>query len=488
VGRGRDAAAVELEALGGAALTEVSEELARSGGATAPGSHTLAAITRGAPGHLEHLLHYLQEGGTIGDGLSTVADLIAARTSLLPRRPLELAQTIAVFGIEVDRAMLTRAVEVGPRDLDAELTVLTARQLVVDSHGVVSFTSGLVRDIVYDATPADVRRHLHGVAAELLAQVSNDPAVLGHHHDLAGNLEQAADHLVRAGDRASHYLDDVGAGSLYQRALVAARSILYSGDEERDIHRFASVSVKLADALCASGQLGLARGVLAEAQPWIRGQPRLEAMIARSAAHLAAADDDYPAATAHLRRAIGLAIPTGDGTLIAEMYLELAAVLTRGGDAELARRELEEGVDLVTLGEGMAAPGGPPELWRMLVRLAQLHSGAGDPARALAIGEHALGHARRVGSRLGSARIQVILASECDRLGDVERAKRYREIAIDELRELGDRRSTAELILTLVAPTRTLLRIQPAVLHEARTLAREVGWTEGVNPNLADGS
>jgi hypothetical protein len=292
---------------------------------------------------------------------------------------------------------------------------------------------------------------------------------------------------MRAGDRAAHYLDDEGACALYQRALVAARSVLYSGDEEQDTQRYTLLSVKLADALCASGQLGLARGVLDETRPWAAGMPRLEAMLARAGAHLSIGDEDLSGATDQVRKAIGHAIASGDGTLIADLYLDLAAILTRGGDADSARRELEEGVDLVTLGEGMTATGGPPELWRMLSRLSQLASGAGDHARAVFIGEHALTHARRVASRLGSARIQVMLAAECEKLGQPEQASLYREAAIEELRALGDRRTTAELILSVVAPTRTLLRVTAPRLHEARTLAAEVGWTEGANANLAEG-
>ena len=41
------------------------------------------------------------------------------------------------------------------------------------------------------------------------------------------------------------------------------------------------------------------------------------------------------------------------------------------------------------------------------------------------------------------------------------------------------RRGTAELLLYGTSPGRTLMRISPEVLSEARELAREVGWTEG---------
>ncbi|MGH7338459.1 MAG: hypothetical protein ACREI7_12830, partial [Myxococcota bacterium] len=212
-GQWRAGTQITLEPLDGEALASVAAELSRTGIGAPPRAHTLAALTRGLLGHLEHVVRYLHEGGSLGDGLVTLADLVAARVSLLPQPALELAQTLAVFGSEIDRDLLARAAELGPRAFEANLTVMTARQLVFDQHGVIAFSTPLIRNIVYDTTPADVRRHLHGVAAELTAQVSSDPAVLGHHHELAGSLDQAADHLMHAGDRAAHYLDDEGASA-----------------------------------------------------------------------------------------------------------------------------------------------------------------------------------------------------------------------------------------------------------------------------------
>ena len=50
-----------------------------------------------------------------------------------------------------------------------------------DQSGELTFTSRLVRDIVYDATPADVRRSLHHAAAGAVESLSPDAALLGHH-------------------------------------------------------------------------------------------------------------------------------------------------------------------------------------------------------------------------------------------------------------------------------------------------------------------
>src|SRR6185295_14623445 len=92
-----------------------------------------------------------------------------------------------------------------------------------DPSGELTFTSRLVRDIVYDATPADVRRSLHASAAAAVEALSPDVALLGHHHDLAGHAKEAIMLLRRAGDQAAEQLDDVGAGQAYHRALIAVR-------------------------------------------------------------------------------------------------------------------------------------------------------------------------------------------------------------------------------------------------------------------------
>jgi hypothetical protein len=67
-----------------------------------------------------------------------------------------------------------------------------------------------------------------------------------------------------------------------------------------------------------------------------------------------------------------------------------------------------------------------------------------------------------------------------EKAGNAIKAERYRQAAVDEMRRLGDRRGTAELLLAGSGPTRRLLRITPASLREARELAAEVGWAEGV--------
>jgi tetratricopeptide (TPR) repeat protein len=345
-----------------------------------------------------------------------------------------------------------------------------------DPSGELAFTSRLARDIVYDATPAHVRRSLHAAAATAVEAMSPDLALLGHHHDLAGHAKDAIPLLRRAGDQAAEQLDDAGAGQFYYRALVAVRQAVLSGDDDGSSeNQFVQLSVRLADVLRVRGETSIARGVLAEARDW-SGSPALIATIDRAGAAIALSEGDVEGSVAGLRRGVGRAISTGDMNLVCELYLDLATALLRAGDPDGALRELVECIDLVTLGEGEAAIDGPEPFWRILRAQAQLVDNTGDSYKALRLAEAALFHAQRVRSRFGTARVQQLLAQLCDKAGLGGKAERYRQQAINEMRSLGDRRATAELMLTDM-PAKSAVVIRPRT-SEPLPLTSERGWPE----------
>ena len=467
---------LEIAALDAKDLTAIVSRLDKAGLKGLPAVQALFETTRAYPGHLEHVVRYLLEGGKAEDTSISLPDLIAARLSMLKQSTRDVLQAAAVLGIEpqVDllRSMLTsEALEAAMTD--AERAGLFSH----DPSGELTFTSRLVRDIVYDATPADVRRSLHAAAAAAVEALSPDVALLGHHHDLAGHAKEAIMMLRRAGDHAAEQLDDVGAGQFYYRALIAVRQAVQSGDDDGSAEgQFVMLSVKLADVLRTRGETALARGVLAEARDW-SGAPMLVAMIDRSSSAIALSEGDVDGAIAALRRGVGRAIATGDMNLVCELYLDLSTALLRAGDPETALRELVECIDLATLGEGFTAIDGPEPFWRILRAEAQMVDNAGDSYRALRLAEAALFHAQRVRSRLGAARVQHLLAQLCDKAGLGGKADRYRQGAINEMRNLGDRRTTAELLLN-DAPTRSAI-VVPSRLDDAMQLTKEIGWTEG---------
>jgi serine/threonine-protein kinase len=469
-------ARIELRALAPAALDQLARGLVASGVRALPAAAQLLETTQAYPGHVEHVVRYLLEGGKAEDTKVKLPDLVAARLSMLPQSTRDVLQAAAVLGIEPQldflRSMMP-AEALEPALQDAEIHGL----LVHDASGELAFSSRLVRDIVYDATPADVRRSLHASAATAIEAMSQDVGLLGHHHGLAGHAREAVDLLRRAGDLANEQLDDASAGQFFYRALLAVRQAVQSGDIEDGADRqFVSLSVKLADVLRARGETSLARGILAEARDW-SSAPHMMSMIERASAAIALSEGDVDGAIASLRRGVGRAIGSGDMNLVCELYLDLSQALLRAGDGTGANRELVECIDLATLGEGFTATDGPESFWRILRAQAQLIDSGGDAYRALRLAEAALYHAQRVRSRLGAARVQQLLAALCEKAGLAGKAERYRNAAITEMRSLGDRRATAELLLN-DTPQKTALVVQGR-LADAIALTKEIGWTEG---------
>ena len=468
---------LEVGALDAADLRALVDGLEDQGVVGMPPVQSLFETTRAYPGHVDHVVRYILEGGKAEDTSTSLPDLIAARLSLQKQSTRDVLQAAAVLGIEPQldllRAMLS-GTKIESAMHDAERSGLLGH----DPSGELTFSSRLVRDIVYDATPADVRRSLHASAAAAVEALSPDVALLGHHHDLAGHAKDAIPLLRRAGDHAAAQLDDHGAGQFYYRSLVAVRQAVQSGEDDGGAEKqFVQLSVRLADVLRARGETSLARGVLAEARDW-SGMPMLVAMIDRAGASIALSEGDVDGAIATLRKGVGRAISTGDMNLVCELYLDLATALLRSGDGDGALKELVECIDLATLGEGFSAIDGPEPFWRILRAQAQIVDNTGDAYKALRLAEAALFHAQRVRSRLGAARVQQLLAALCEKTGLGGKADRYRLAAIAEMRNLGDRRATAELLLN-DTPAKSAAVVLPSRIQDAMQLTKEIGWVEG---------
>jgi hypothetical protein len=469
-------ARLEVGALETKDLESLVKGLAQAGVRGLPSVQTLFETTRAYPGHVEHVVRYLIEGGKAEDTKVSLADLIAARLSMLTQATRDVLQAAAILGVEPQINLLRAMLPSGtlePALQDAANHGLLAK----DVTGELTFSSRLIREIVYDATPANVRRTLHASAAKAVEKLSHDVGQLGHHRDLAGHSKEAIDLLRVAGDHAAEQLDESGAGQFYYRALVAVRQAVQSGDvDDGADHQFVQMSVKLADVLRTRGETALARGILAEARDW-SSAPMLVSMIDRASAAIALSEGDIDGSIAALRRGVGRAIGSGDMNLVCELYLDLASALLRAGDPDTANRELIECIDLATLGEGFTAIDGPDSFWRILRSQAQMVDASGDSYRALRLAEAALFHAQRVRSRLGAARVQQLLASLCEKAGLGGKAERYRLAAITEMRNLGDRRATAELLLN-DTPAKAALVVS-SHLTDAMALTKEIGWTEG---------
>jgi serine/threonine-protein kinase len=442
----------------------------------------LQTCTQGNPGHLEQLLRYAAEDGDLQYCPEGLADLVTARIDFLPQVAKRVLQAAAVFGLATAEEDLVQALasSVGRIEMDAALKLLSTRSLLRREAGMLHFDVTMVREVSYEATPLDVRRGLHLAAGDILLANVSDPAVLGFHAERAGDMGRAAELLSRAGDNAIKQLDEVGAAALLNRALNATRCVLQSEQDLQAQVRLVEISIKLAGALRAVGEIGLARGILNESKDQCMDTPPLRVRLLRASARLHAAEGDIQGAIDLCRQAVGIAIPIFAVELLTETYLDLATMMLRNGQSAEAAVELEESIDLITMGEGPSTTSAPTQFWRLLLRLGQLLSSEGQSMKALRMVEHAARLAESNKSSLGVARANITLASILESIGDSSKAQSYRQRAIDDMRTLGDRRATAELLLAGGRPSQTVGRITPASVREARMLAEEVGWDEGV--------
>ena len=474
---------IDLEPLGQDDLRSIVAYLASRGLPDMVTIEELTGVAGGNPGHLDQLLRYVAEGGDAQGCPESLADLVAARIGLLPQVAIRVLQGAAIFGFALAESDLVDllASSVGRVEMSASLDLLNKRALLDREGGMLFFDQGMARDVVYEATPLDVRRTLHRKAGDILAVSIADPVILGFHAERAGDLRRAAELLTQAGDKATKQLDDLGAASLLNRALTATRTVLQSDQDIQLEMLLVEISIKLAGSLRAVGEIGLARGILNESRDQCGASVALRVRLLRALARLQAAEGDTEGAIALCRDAIRLAIPMFDLELLTETYLDLATMQLRHGDAASAAQELEESIDLITMGEGAATARAPSQFWRLLLRLSQLLSAEGKTTRALHIVQHAVRLAASSGSSLGIARCHVTLASILEAIGDSGKAQSYRQRAIQDMRSLGDRRTTAELLMAASRPTQSMGRITaPARVREARMLAEEVGWDEGV--------
>lgn len=462
---------LELGPLADLARASLADHLAARTAARAVPSVEALASNIGTPSLAYHMARFLSEGGSFEDDTISLADLIAARLRLLPHSSLVLCQTTAAFGREAPAAALMACTQLAAGGtFETALAIGKARGYLYEDDGVVGFNESIVRDVTYDATPADVRRQLHkNIVTALRAEVT-DTATLGYHHAKAGDRDDAAALLLAAGDEAAHQLDDVTATRHYQLGLEAARELMLARGGLASQRLFALLSLRLAKSLRAGGDLILARGVLYEAVAHCDRGSMSAAEIAAEAAAVHAAEGDVDQAIDSARRAIGELIPHGRRDLLADLYIALSRLHLERGDAAAALAELTEGVDVVT-GGGNLEIEPPHNLWRLLLHTSQLHASLGQLPAAIRAAESALAQADRASSRQGQAKAHAVCAQLYRRVPNDPMTHRHRQAAVEIRRTLGDRRGTAELLL------------EPPVsrdrLREALTLALEIGWLDG---------
>lgn len=153
----------------------------------------------GNPALLLALLHGWQEAGQLrrhddvietatGSAPPEVRPAVLGRVGRLTDRCQDLLTVAAVFERPFGVAILAAVAGRSVIDVLASLREAIAARLLLEVAGVLSFRHELVREILYEATPATVRAALHGQIAEALRADRASPALVGHHQLRAAEL------------------------------------------------------------------------------------------------------------------------------------------------------------------------------------------------------------------------------------------------------------------------------------------------------------
>jgi serine/threonine-protein kinase len=440
----------------------------------------LAELTGGIPFAVAQWLRSRIEGAR--------DSTIEGRLGLLPAPARALLETAVVAGHDVPTELVAQAAGVSePGRAIAELSlrgwITPAGSTPRGKHGGLEVSSPTLRRRMYEGFTEDRRKALHFQVARLLKERGDDPMVVAYHANLCGGAPSVM--LERAGDVAREGFDDDASARWYRSAIDRGRQALAIG--QGDVGRQIRIALKLGLVQRYRGDVLQSERVLREALDLARErQDRwAEVQALRGLARLASSWLNFESAQQHLVDAVRASLGGSDSGNLAELYLDLADVMMRLGDHAGAERELWEGMMLVTGGEGPELDRGPDPLWRMLLVLGELSRRAGRLESAESCGQQALRHADRVQTPLGRARTHAFLGGVYQALGRPQQAAENRRAAADEMRRVGDRRSTAELLLALADPQAVSALDARAWLKEADQLANQIGWQEGVQRSRA---
>ena len=429
-----------------------------------------------------------------------------ARLERLSETARRIAHLLAVAGAPLSYHVLSLGVGSPAAMVDAGLQELVARGYL-SAGTVYRLTSPTLRREIYELIDVDRRNSLHALLGALLELAQADMHTVAYHALLAGEFEpqplpeltdapmmsplDGIAALERAGIAAREHFDDAGASRTLRAAMERCRMVHLLGGSDEAQPLLVRIALALGVTLRYQGDLSAAEVVLREATQLAQEHKDRRAITEarRALARVYALSGRPERARDEISQALKASLSLGDPELLCECYLELGEVVATLSSPEAAAEELEEGVLLVTQGDGPAIESGPEALPRLLVRLASLRMQLGAREKAIRLVGHAARLVEKSINEVARARIRALGAQVMHAAGNHEEATRLRRLAVADLRALGDRQSTAEQLLVLAADEPGLGPLgqddRRALLAEAELLSGQVAWSDGTKQSRA---
>ncbi len=395
----------------------------------------------------------------------SVAARVLAAAAVLGERVPEAALLALVDGYEgVTRGQAAEALS----------RLHTEGVLLVAGQGERAFAHRVLQQAAYQRLGRNDRARLHRRALLTHDFRGRFDATVRARHATSGRSDRVFAALAEAARFAEASFDDTGAADLVFAALSVPPSPQTPADARADLAaglgRF-----KLDPARRRRAEALLDRTLEADG-PDVR--PKLAVALGR----LCLSDGRFEDAIERFHDALGPLIAQGALERILAVYRHLGLAHVRAGRVDKAFAELEEGLDLCTLGEGPAATT-ELSLWRYLLAMAEAARVAGRLGQARDWAEHALAQAERGDDGVGRMRCHALLAWLVREQGQRARARVHVVSALSEARHFGDRLTTAELLLerARLAAADGDLDTRRQSLAEAARLSDLLGWRAGAN-------
>jgi predicted ATPase len=389
-----------------------------------------------------------------------INDLISRRLSGLDEREIRILEAAAVEGVSFTSesvGYLTRIDRLAVLNL---LRDLFKEQLIHLKGESYRFNPSLVREVIYRQMMPELKREYHKLLAEFYLKSpppgTGSPAEVARHFHLSGNLEQAVNYYMEAGNAALNLHADREALTYFNSALELLDELpLGPGMRTAlNIHLLrAEIYTRTGDMERAREEaneaLGLAKAIsLAEE---IGRSFKLKGKIA----HLCG---DGESAESHLEKALTYVIPPSDR---AETLNLLGLISENSGDHGKAMRLFQDSLNISNRDRNRL------RMAQTLNHIGRTLLNKGDPRAALVRFRNALDITKEIGDRRGIAvntNNVGILLRRMDRLRDALRlffgaARIFKEIRYPDgaanslwnignvFRALGDRKK-AEKFMT----------------------------------------
>lgn len=473
----------------------------------------------GNPLILHEVLRQLRDTGVLApdpsDGLLRLArtherieiptkirDAVGLRIASLERGDRELLDAASVCGTRFGGLLVAHLLG------EAEFKVVRQVASIHRHYGLVlptdagwQFEHPIVREVIYESVPKDLRRLLHLRAAESLVLTGGAPSAVGEHFAEAGD-ERAVAPLESSATEALQRGAAEEAARLLGKALQAAPASSHAALEMRRAEALEQadryqealacleraseagagrIPVALVHALVLrqQGRYEASLPVLDSALEGVRGLEAARLLIQRARGLVALAR--YPEAEEAGRAAL-TACPPAEGGVRGDALFEIANSLWQRGEPVRAIEILNE---TLALREGAGDKRGVSEV---IIALGTILGAQGRCDRSVELLRLGLALNQKIGDRRSAALCKLNIAHALADLGDLQAAQDEIERASEAAARIGNPRLVAwsELVAGIVLAKRGKSRDAVNRLDRVQAEARKFGDLRMLSSALAE--